>query len=100
MRGIAQERDIAPLDYSLKEQTDRVTERHMTIGALVSFGGVLLVGAIAFGICLILIRKLHAVERAGVQGEASELANAAARAHRLAKQLETELAELRDTIAS
>lgn len=71
----------------------------MTLGLIISFGGVLLVGAICFIISLALIRKSRENDRVTLT-KASDLTHALDRADRAVKQAEAEIAYLRARIAS
>jgi hypothetical protein len=71
----------------------------MTIGWLVSFGGVLLLGAIGFVIGWVLTSKARPDESAH-STEHQELVDALDRAHGAVRQADAEIAALRGRIAS
>ena len=71
----------------------------MTLGLIISFGGVLLVGAILFSIALVLIRK-ERQPAVGAPPQDNGLADALDRAHRAIKQAEVEIADAKQRVAS
>ena len=71
----------------------------MTLELIISFGGVLLVGAILFSIAMVLIRKERQL---GVEAprQDNDLAVALDRAHRAIKRAEVEIADAKQRVAS